>query len=53
MRYCTKCVILDTRPGCVLDFCDFLGYTETEFWHVVDRFYNREIFYKMSMESGS
>ncbi|MCR5791341.1 MAG: N-acetyl sugar amidotransferase [Lachnospiraceae bacterium] len=31
-------------PLCVRDFCDFCGYTETEFWKVVDSFYNPEIF---------
>ena len=33
---------------CVRDFCDFLGYSETEFWEIVDGFYNREIFEKDS-----
>lgn len=33
-------------PLCVRDFCDFVGYTETEFWAVVDKFYNRDIFKK-------
>ena len=28
------------------DFCDFLGYTETEFWNIVDGFYNTDIFKK-------
>jgi len=26
---------------CVRDFC---GYTETEFWNIIDKFYNRELF---------
>ena len=33
-------------PKCVKDFCDFLGYTETEFWNIVDGFYNTDIFKK-------
>lgn len=31
-------------PLCVRDFCKFLGYTETEFWKIVDKFYNKDIF---------
>jgi N-acetyl sugar amidotransferase len=34
---------------CVRDFCQFCGYTETEFWKIVDKFYNRDIFYKDEM----
>ena len=33
-------------PLCVRDFCEFVGYTETEFWKVIDKFYNRDIFMK-------
>lgn len=33
-------------PLCVRDFCDFCGYTESEFWKIVDKFYNRELFKK-------
>lgn len=33
-------------PLCVRDFCEFLGYKESEFWGIVDNFYNRDIFYK-------
>ena len=33
-------------PLCVRDFCEFCGYTETEFWNIMDGFYNRDIFYK-------
>lgn len=33
-------------PLCVRDFCEFCGYTETEFWAIVDKLYNRDIFYK-------
>ena len=28
------------------DFCNFLDYSITEFWEIVDRFYNKEIFKK-------
>jgi len=30
----------------IRDFCEFLGYSETEFWEIVDKFYNRELFEK-------
>ena len=33
-------------PKCVRDFCDFCGYTESEFWNIVDGFYNTDIFEK-------
>lgn len=33
-------------PLCVRDFCAFLGYSESEFWQVIDRFYNRDLFTK-------
>jgi len=29
---------------CVKDFCEFLGYTEKEFWAIVDKFYNPKLF---------
>lgn len=35
---------LDSK--CVRDFCEFLGYSESEFWGIVDKFYNRDLFYK-------
>ena len=35
---------LDSK--CVRDFCKFLGYSESEFWGIVDKFYNRDLFYK-------
>ena len=38
---------LDVR--CVREFCEFCGYTETEFWAIADKFYNRDIFEKNSM----
>ena len=28
--------------------CEFLGYSEAEFWKVIDKFYNRDIFEKDS-----
>ncbi|MFX0036483.1 MAG: N-acetyl sugar amidotransferase [Candidatus Hermodarchaeota archaeon] len=30
----------------IYDFCEFLGYSITEFWDVVEKFYNRELFEK-------
>ena len=33
-------------PLCVRDFCEFCGYSETEFWSIVDKFYNRDLFEK-------
>ena len=33
-------------PLCVRDFCEFCGYTETEFWNIVDSLYNRDLFTK-------
>ena len=33
-------------PLCVRDFCDFCGYTESEFWKIMDKFYNRDLFEK-------
>lgn len=33
-------------PLCVRDFCEFCGYSETEFWNIVDSLYNQEIFEK-------
>lgn len=31
-------------PLCVRDFCEFCGYTETEFWKIVDSLYNEDLF---------
>lgn len=31
---------------CVRDFCEFCGYTETEFWNIIERHYNRDLFIK-------
>jgi hypothetical protein len=33
-------------PKCVSDFIDFVGYTEAEFWSIIDKFYNKELFEK-------
>ena len=33
-------------PKCVDDFCEFLGYSKKEFYDIVDKFYNRDIFFK-------
>ena len=34
----------DLDPLCVRDFCNFLGYSEKEFWNIVDNLYNPELF---------
>jgi N-acetyl sugar amidotransferase len=31
-------------PLAVRDFCEFVGYSETEFWQVINKFYNRDLF---------
>ncbi|MCS3832207.1 N-acetyl sugar amidotransferase [Aeromonas veronii] len=33
-------------PKCVDDFCDFVGYTRSQFWAIIDGFYNRDLFQK-------
>lgn len=33
-------------PRSVREFCAFLGYTENEFWNIIDKLYNKELFYK-------
>ncbi len=33
-------------PRCVKEFCEFTGYTEKEFWNIIDRFYNPDLFEK-------
>ena len=35
-------------PKCVEDFCDFCGYTTSQFWSFVDKLYNEELFAKNS-----
>lgn len=37
-------------PLCVRDFCEFCGYTEKEFWQIIDRFYNRDLFEKNNLD---
>ena len=36
-------------PKCVEDFCEFLGYSESEFWRIVNSFYNTELFERNDM----
>lgn len=36
----------DLDPLSVRDFCEFAGYKESEFWKIIDKFYNRDIFTK-------
>lgn len=31
-------------PLCVRDFCQFAGYSEPQFWEIIDKQYNRELF---------
>ena len=38
----------DLDPRSVSDFINFTGYTDSEFWAIIDRFYNRELFEKNS-----
>ena len=33
-------------PLAVRDFCEFCGYSETEFWGIIDGFYNSDLFIK-------
>lgn len=33
-------------PASVRDFCEFVGYSETEFWSIIDNLYNRDLFMK-------
>lgn len=33
-------------PRSIKDFCEFCGYRESEFWAIVDRLYNRDLFFK-------
>ena len=37
-------------PRSVREFCQFVGYTEREFWEIVDKLYNRDIFTKNELE---
>ncbi len=36
----------DIDPRAVEDFCRFLGYSKREFWDIVEKFYNPELFEK-------
>lgn len=36
----------DLDPRCVREFCQFMGYSEKEFWEIVDKHYNTDIFSK-------
>lgn len=36
----------DLDSLCVRDFCEFLGYSESKFWSIVNKFYNKELFEK-------
>ena len=38
-------------PLCVKDFCEFCGYTESEFWQIMDGHYNTDLFEKNSYGS--
>ena len=31
---------------CVRDFCEFMGYSEIEFWAIIEKLYNKELFEK-------
>lgn len=33
-------------PLSVRDFCEFCGYTESEFWKIIDGLYNEDLFEK-------
>ena len=33
-------------PRSVSEFVNFVGYTESEFWEIIDKFYNRDLFEK-------
>ena len=35
---------LDNR--CVEDFCSFVGISKTKFWQIIEKHYNRELFYQ-------
>jgi len=39
-------------PLCVRDFCDFAGYSEAEFWKIVNGLYNKELFEKIPVADG-
>ncbi|MFC1504050.1 N-acetyl sugar amidotransferase [Spirochaetota bacterium] len=37
-------------PMAIDDFCNFLGYSRSEFWSIIDRFYNKDLFIKNEIE---
>lgn len=37
-------------PLCVRDFCQFAGYSEPQFWEIIDRQYNRDLFVKNNID---
>lgn len=39
----------DLDPLSVRDFCSFCGYSESEFWQIIDNLYNKEIFQKNAL----
>lgn len=41
----------DLDPRTVREFCEFLSYSEKEFWSVIDGLYNKDIFHK-KMHTG-
>ena len=40
----------DLDPWCIRDFCDFMGYSEREFWDVIEKLYNKDLFEKDKMQ---
>lgn len=40
-------------PLSVRDFCAFYGYSEQDFWTIIDKFYNRELFCKDDCGGGN
>ncbi len=36
----------DLDPKTVETFCEFVGYSESEFWQIVEKHYNKDLFYK-------
>lgn len=36
----------DLDPRCVREFCQFLGYSERQFWDIIEKHYNRDLFEK-------
>ena len=36
----------DLDVQCIRDFCDFIGYSEIEFWAIIEKLYNKDLFEK-------